>query len=561
MYSRYVIKHNYIIKQMFKYPLQMYCLNFVLTQNCFQTPISAVLKSTQQFNRYQLFFDFNCSQLIDQEMKITLVFPGISLSPQVGSVSQKYTSIGAQVITFQFDIDTFNSIRLIQQAHFKIGIDSIEQVGYINTIQHTVFDIQHCWEQIKFSVDYDWAFNISVVPVGCDISKNVNIFLEYFNVTWISIPIIPTDSKLLLNGYQTGGYEYNKVLYFNTSSEGDPGNADQIIKFVEYFKTNFDVKLRLKVEERELDSKKIKTIYNANINELSNQLTVSAQPNTQCIIDTWYSFTLLQNTSQMMNALKSIPNGYMIISQQHIYDELKSFSIISNFSLILSKFATRKGIMYHHNRTIQLSDQINYYHNSFIQVQDRSGKLLASLYFSGPAYVPCFTSLQYQWFNNKVCASFFLNSTPTCVSRYSSSISGQFMGQEANATYPLDPDLRKTFFYMNFNQMTDSSWFGRYNQICMDENNGSGQFQGENMTYGTFSKRLYDFGKYIQQQETNLSINIRFTTQFELEYVTEFGNHMEVKAFTWAIVILVGILLVTGAVVYIGLYLASKGAN
>ncbi|CAL5978470.1 Conserved_hypothetical protein [Hexamita inflata] len=259
----------------------------------------------------------------------------------------------------------------------------------------------------------------------------------------------------------------------------------------------------------------------------------------------------MQNTSQMMNVLNSIPNGFRIFAQQRLYEQNKSFSIISQFSLELNKFTTRKGITYYHNRTILLNDSAKYYHNSFIQLLSRNDKLLASLYFSGPAYVPCFTSLQYQWFNNKVCASFFLNNTPTCVSRYNSSISGQFLGEEANATYPLDPDLRKTFFYMNYYQKTDSSWFGRYNQICMDEINGSGQFQGENMTYGTFSKRLYDFGKYIQRQETNLSINIRFTTQFELEYVTQFGNHMEVKAFTWAIVILVGILLSTGAMVYI----------
>ncbi|CAL5978468.1 Conserved_hypothetical protein [Hexamita inflata] len=181
----------------------MYCLSSILTQNCFKAPLSAVLNSTRQFNRYQLFFDFNCSQLIDQEMTITLVFPNINLSPAVGSESQKYAFIGPQIITFQFDTDTFNSIRLIQHAHFKISINNNEYIGYINTIYHTVFDIQHCWEQIKFSVDYDWAFNISVVPVGCNISKNVNIFLEYFNDTWIRIPITPTDSKQLLNGYQT----------------------------------------------------------------------------------------------------------------------------------------------------------------------------------------------------------------------------------------------------------------------------------------------------------------------------------------------------------------------
>ncbi|CAL6093100.1 Conserved_hypothetical protein [Hexamita inflata] len=530
----------------------MYFMRLILTQNCFQTPISAVLKSIQQFNRYELFFDLNCSQFIDLEMKITLVFPNINLPSTVGSYIEKYTAEGPQVITFQFDSDTYKIIQLIQQAHFIININNTEHIGYISTIYHTIFDIQQCWNKVKFSVDYDWAFNISLVPLGCSVSKYVKIFIEYFNVTWISIPIIPTDSKQLLNGYQTGGYEYNSVLYFNTSSESDHVNADLIVRFVEYFKTHFDMKLRLKVEEQ--DQVTIKTIYLVDINELSNQLTEIAQPNTQCIIDTWYSYSLLQNTSQMMSVLKSISNGFKIFAQQLLYDENQSFRIASQFSLELNKFSTRKGIAYYHNQSVVLSDQTKYYYTSFIQLQDIRGKLLASLYFSGLAFVPCFTSLQYLWFKNQVCASFFLNNTPTCVSRYNSSISGQFLGEEANSTYPLDPDLRKTFFYMNYYHKTDMSWFGRYNMICMDENNGSGLFQGENMTYGTFSTRIYDFGKYIQCQETNLSINVRFTTQFELEYVTQFGNHMGLQAFTWAIVILVGILLATGASVYIGVY-------
>ncbi|CAL6043541.1 Conserved_hypothetical protein [Hexamita inflata] len=188
---------------------------------------------------------------------------------------------------------------------------------------------------------------------------------------------------------------------------------------------------------------------------------------------------------------------------------------------------------------------------TFIQLQDKRGKLLASLYFSGSAYVPCFTSLQNQWFKNKVCVSFFLNNTPTCVFRNNSSISGQFLGEEANSTYSLNPELRKTFFYMNYYQKTDMSWFGRYNMICMDENNGSGQFQGDNLQ--NFFEAHLRFWKIYS------TLGNEFVNKRSIHNVVRAGVRDRIweshgfKTFTWVIVILVGILLATGASVYIGL--------
>ncbi|CAL5979725.1 Conserved_hypothetical protein [Hexamita inflata] len=108
----------------------------------------------------------------------------------------------------------------------------------------------------------------------------------------------------------------------------------------------------------------------------------------------------------------------------------------------------------------------------------------------------------------------FLLDTPLCRSVYTeqTGIQGMFVGLESDKVDPQDPDLRKTFFYMKINQTLTNDWFGRYNMICVGEENSTGQFSGSNVTYGTFSQRIYDFGQYILRQESNITVSLLFRT-------------------------------------------------
>ncbi|CAL6076376.1 Hypothetical_protein [Hexamita inflata] len=123
-----------------------------------------------------------------------------------------------------------------------------------------------------------------------------------------------------------------------------------------------------------------------------------------------------------------------------------------------------------------------------------------------------------------------------------------FVGLESDKADPQDPDLRKTFFYMKINQTLTNDWFGRYNVICVGEENSTGQFSGSNVTYGTFSQRIYDFGQYILRQESNITVSILFRTNYEVEYITAWASHMVGRAFKWVYVVLFGVFVsVSGA--------------
>ncbi|CAL6006432.1 Conserved_hypothetical protein [Hexamita inflata] len=465
----------------------------------------------------------------------------------MGQYLQQFDYTGYQFFNFQLDEDNYNKVKQISLVDFTIQFESSDIIrGAIQTFEHTSID-SNCWNDVTFSVDRDWAFNISVVPVGCQISKSVLVSLEYFNASWMSIPIIPTTPTGAFAGYKTGDFDARNVFFFNSSSEGDTVNAELIINFVELFKVNFTIPLRLKVIE---NFGQIQNEFTADIQTLGNELSVQSSPQTNCTLDTWYSYLVLYNTQQWLGVLNAIPNGYKIYSQQHIYDAANETDILSSFQLELTKFQNRQGILYYHHKTVELNDYQSYSYNSFLQLQDINGKMLAALYFSGFAYVPCFTSREQQWSSTQVCFNFFLHDTNTCRYRYlENGITGVFVGEATNPDAPLDPTQRKTYFYMSITQPITESWFGNYNSICTDERNGTGNFQGENMTYGTFKQRLYDFGKYIQLQKTNLSMNCWIKTSSELEFITNWRNEMTFDAFKWVWIVMTGVIAVVGACV------------
>ncbi|CAL6096920.1 Conserved_hypothetical protein [Hexamita inflata] len=394
-------------------------------------------------------------------------------------------------------------------------------------------------------LDRDWAFNVSVQPLNCKIASKIQVYLEYYNITWISIPIIPSiPTQFPYKGYQQGDFDISQVFYFNTSSDVDVINSQQIIHFIEFFKTNFFIPLRLKVQEN--DDSKIEVTFIANVQKLGNDLSTIAQPKlTKCVLDTWYCFTILQDPGLLADTAKQIKGAITLYSQQYTYDEDKQFETIGTQSLVLSRYQNRIGMLYAYNQTLNINESKQYYYLLFYQVQDIKGKMLASFYYFGTAQKPCLTHLEYQWFSDNVCVQFFMKDNPTCNNFYTTNgIVGQFVGQENDPSDINDATLRKNFFWMNINYSVTPIMFNNYNTICVGENNGSGILQGQNMTYGTFNKRIYDFGKFIQRQNRSDTINLWFSTGNEVQFITRWGNKMINKAFSW--MYLAGFLVIVG---------------
>ncbi|CAL5983014.1 Hypothetical_protein [Hexamita inflata] len=517
----------------------MWYIQLVQTEilKCLDIPSNSQLRSQQQKFRIQLVININqnCQQYIGQNMTVSLNFINIVLPQSMGQHTQQFNAVGQQIITFQLDEATYDKVKLLQQVDYTIQFQTADIInGVVKSIIHTTLDSRSCWDDIKFSVDRDWAFNISVVPFGCQISKSIKVSLEYFNVTWINIPIIPTSPTGPFDGYKTGDFDYQSVFFFNTSSDQDLANADLIINFVEYFKLNLNVLLQFRIEEIDISSS-IPLVYQQEINQYSNALSLVAQPlPTRCTLDTWYCYTAIQDPTLIVSTFSSIPGGVSIFSQQYTYDEDKQFENQASFRLPIASFAIRKGITYQYQETIAINETKAYYYLTFIQLQDAQGKMLAGIYYSGMAHKSCFEHMQYQWFNDKVCIQAFFKDNPTCRARFlTNGVVAQFVGQENSPLDTNDPTLRKTYFWMNLKQPVTDAWFGKYNQMCMRENDGTGLSQGQNMTYGTFSQRIYDFGKYIQRQPTNLTINCWFYSDFELDFITKWSNNMNSRALIW----------------------------
>ncbi|CAL6041931.1 Conserved_hypothetical protein [Hexamita inflata] len=486
-------------------------------------------------------------------MTVSLNFVNFILPHVTGQRIQQFNAVGQQIISFQFDKDTYDKVKIIKTVDYYIQFESNDIIkGTIQNITHTSLDTRKCWDNVQFSVDRDWAFNISVVPLGCQISKSVSISFQYYNDTWMNIPIIPTIPTGPFNGYKTGDFDSQSVFFFNTSSDQDLDNADLIINFVEFFKRNLNVKLRFSVEENDISSS-IRLIYQRDITQFGNALSLVAQPlPTSCTIDTWYCYTIIQNPALIVSTFSSISGGVTVFSQQYTYDEDKQFENQASFRLPIASFATRKGITYQYQKTITINETKAYYYITFIQLQDAKGKMLAGIYYQGKAQKYCFEHIQYHWFSDKVCVKAFFKDNPTCRARYlTKGIVGRFSGMENSPIDPNDPALKKTFFSMNLNQSITNAWFGRYNIMCMGENDGNGTFQGQNMTYGTFSQRIYDFGKFIQVQPTNLTINLVFHTGFEVAFITSWSNNMIPKAFVWVYLISTIIIIILVVVIIV----------
>ncbi|CAL6106091.1 Conserved_hypothetical protein [Hexamita inflata] len=175
------------------YMLFCYCVQL----ECVDIHDSTQLKGIKsEYNIYlSLQINQNCNIYIGQQITASINFANIIFPYSMNIVSQMLQTTGIIEIKFSLDELTYKLIKQISFADFTIFIGQEYQFhGTITNIQHKTVDISNCWDQVTFSADRDWAFNVSVQPLNCKIASKIQVYLEYYNITWISIPIIPSTS-------------------------------------------------------------------------------------------------------------------------------------------------------------------------------------------------------------------------------------------------------------------------------------------------------------------------------------------------------------------------------
>lgn len=101
-------------------------------------------------------------------MKAVLNFQDVVIPPAMSTVFQTFVAGDNLEVVFVLDVSTYDSVKENPSADFTISFgDQFYYPGTIPVIEHTSLDTRHCWDDVKFSVDRDWAFNISVKPLKC----------------------------------------------------------------------------------------------------------------------------------------------------------------------------------------------------------------------------------------------------------------------------------------------------------------------------------------------------------------------------------------------------------
>ncbi|CAL6098998.1 Conserved_hypothetical protein [Hexamita inflata] len=480
-----------------------------------------------------------CANYFNQKMKTVLSFQKFTLPTSMSTVVQFLQPGETVSVKFQLDAVNYNQIKENPSADYVISFNSqFYYPGVIPVIQHVSMDARRCWDNVRFSVDRDYAFNVSVVPLNCQIDKSISVQLEYFNISWISIPIVPTNPTGPFNGYVTGDFDISQVKFFNSSTNGDPTNALSIKKFVEYFKENINVQLRLKIQENNI-LQSIQFMFQAEITSFGNELSIQAQSSpTKCTIDTWYCFTQFSDHDQMLTTLNSIPGAINIHAQQYTYSQDKNFENNAQTTISIENL-NDNGIQFNYGTDIEIKEEITYLYSTFIQVIDANGKMLAGLYYQGTTQKSCFSSMLFQYYNDKVCIKTYFKDTSSCRTRFSTnSILGEFVGKSRNIN---DVTKDQIYFRVIVNQQISESWIGRYNQICMTQ---SDQVLPTPNT--SFQRRVYNYGQFIQKQNSNDTINCYFNSDNQLTIVTNFSNNIYSKALIWMILVSVIVVIITG---------------
>ncbi|CAL6076378.1 Hypothetical_protein [Hexamita inflata] len=343
-------------------------LILILTyQNCLDASHGNIAQLTGILKQYTWYLNFsikqNCSQLVGNNMQVQLRFQNQQLPLNMIQVQTKLNQTGFQIIQFVQDELTYKKLLHIASVDYIVLIDQIQYIGVVHNVKQIRVDTRQCWDKVTFSADRDWAFNISVIPNNCVISNSVTVTLEYFKEQWLSVPIIPTNAIGQFQGYQVGAFIVNNVLFFNTSAEVDTLNAQLIIDFVEHFKKNFNVRLRMKVQEND-NLNNILNLFQIDILYLGNYLSKLAQPQPPtCTVDTWYALTITVNQPLRTPQVKLKMDLPYIVNNTHLMktNNLKMYHHSFNHSpnLVIGRLQftrlmeiqrqiTRKSIIFKH---------------------------------------------------------------------------------------------------------------------------------------------------------------------------------------------------------------------
>ncbi|CAL6083133.1 Conserved_hypothetical protein [Hexamita inflata] len=512
---------------------------------CFNDNVQLIgIKAESQFY-LTTSINTNCNRYAGQELKAVLTFQDTPLPPSMVTKTQIFDpSSGQLLVQFQLGKTEYESVMENPSAEFVISFgDQFFYPGTIPVIEHTTFDSRHCWDNVEFSIDYDYAFNISATPLSCPISSQVLVYLEYYNETWIQIPIIPTIPAGAFNGFKSGAFDTETVFFYNTSSSVDTANADLIINFVKFVKLHLNTKMRFRVYESD-PALSIKQIYQIDIAKFGNALSKSCHPlAARANLQTWYTYTTL-DPNLIVDCLQSIPGGKTFYARQYTYDVDQVVSDHSIFTVALQKFRTRLGIPFYFASTIEVNESRTYYFTVMIQLLDANSNMLQALYYSGVAQKSCYYDITTELYSSKICLKIFTKDNPVCRAQLSSTgIIGSFSGKLDPD--PADPTKRKTYFWMKVDKKLPSSWFNSYQRVCFTDADDTGEYQGTKVG-GNFAKRMKGLSDSILKNK--ISFTLPLITDTELYYCTKLVNSLVSSTIQYVGYIFGGMVVLVGTV-------------
>ncbi|CAL6083091.1 Conserved_hypothetical protein [Hexamita inflata] len=485
----------------------------------------------------------NCNQFLDETVEVAINFINLVIPTTQTTVNQLFKPIQNQIFAkFLFEPEIYDKLISTSSANYSITFENqFLDKGTIKHIKHITFDSRHCWDDVEFSVDYDFAFNISVIPLSCEISSQVLVYLEYYNETWIQIPIVPTVvvGGQTFNGFQTGAFDTESVFFYNTSSDVDTTNADLIINFVKYFKINLNVEMRLRVYDND-QILKVSNQFEAKIQRIGNQLSNICHPvPARSNLQSWYSYTTI-NPNLIVNCLQTIHDGKTLYMRQQTYDTNLEVNQNSNFSVDLQKFRIRLGIPFYFSKTINVDEQQEYYFITMIELRDVKYKMIQAIYYQGVINKSCYYDMITEVYSSKICLKIFTKNNQVCKNQLTTTgIVGSFSGKlDPNIS---NPALRQTYFWMKMDKVLSNEWFNSYERLCFTDIEDTGQYQGSRVS-GSFKSRMHQMHDNIIQKK--ISYTLAFISDTELYYCTKLVSYIYQDVINYMLVLFVILLII-----------------
>ncbi|CAL5984069.1 Conserved_hypothetical protein [Hexamita inflata] len=481
------------------------------------------LSSSLMNNAYNLTISPSpeCSQFNNQPIIATLRFQNIQLPLQQVQSSLIFQSSQYLSFLFTFDKQTYSELIRNVTADFTLTVSGQTFVKTIPVITHTNFNGNNCWKDVEFSADNDQAFNISVTPLQCQISSKVSVYLEYFNISWIKVPIVSTiTSDTQFKGFKNNNYDQANIYYFNTSSTTDSKNAQTIVNFIKYFKSNIYISLRLKIEEKD-PSIKIRNTMIVQINKYDNYLSkqcILEQP--RITIQSWYAYASI-DSSNIVDCFQSDTRSKTFNAILYVYDQNNVKMSVLEYQTDMQLMRQRLGIpFYHIEQKKQINQNIDYNYVLMFQSLDYTGQMINSMYYEGIAITSCYKDMVVEFYKKQVCLKMLLFDNDVCRQQLTTTgMVGLFTGKlDPNIS---DPSQRETYFWYNINFKVPESWFTSYNRYCFDDNEDTGQYQGTRVS-GSLENRLSRLAKGIQN--IDLTTNFVINTNLEQFYCSKFSN-------------------------------------